>query len=160
MDPFPICWWVSATPPQKEWRTSFIHFERCSKMQVLFFSMEYFHRPSVLNTTKAGWISALVAGLTCSLYNRTSVILLRPQISSASKSVLRQLCVHSLWMLTDPRWSNSVKTSLPLHRSLCTQSVSIGETVGARNDVSSKVITQMDIAGPGKNSSMKPTCNS
>lgn len=117
-------------------------------MQVLFFSTEYFHRPSVLNTTKAGWISALVAGLTCSLYNRTSVILLRPQISSASKSVLRQLCVHSLWMLTDPRWSNSVKTSLPLHRSLCTQSVSIGETVGARNDVSSKVITQMDIAGP------------
>ena len=42
-------------------------------------------------------------------------MLLSPQISSISKSVLRQLWVHSLRIQTDPLWSNSVNTNLPVH---------------------------------------------
>jgi polyhydroxyalkanoate synthesis regulator phasin len=45
------------------------------------------------------------------------VILLLAQISPISKSVLRQLCVHSLRMQADPLWSNSVNTNLPVHES-------------------------------------------
>lgn len=56
-------------------------------------------------------------------------MLLSPQISSISKSVLRQLWVHSLRIQTDPLWSNSVNTSLPVHELACTPFESITSSI-------------------------------
>ena len=111
-------------PSLAAWRISFMHLDRWSRIPCRFLSIEYFQRLSVLNTTKA-WCVRMLAALTCSLYNRTTVMLLPAHISSIIESVRRQLCDHSLSRLTYPRLSNSLNVNLLFHESPCTSSESI-----------------------------------